>query len=251
MQTRTAVEPIPKSEIRERLYKGYRSYQNAGDPKVERKQRAPYLRRLIKKHLPSDRNVRVLDLGCGSGAMLYFLHEAGYHKVFGIDTSTEQIAKARELGVSEVEQSDALSFVRDAESESYDVIIAFDIIEHLTKPELFELANEIYRVLTPGGLWIAHAPNAEGVFGARIRYADLTHEQAFTHESIEQLGRASGFRTIECFEDEPVMHGFKSVVRWFVWRSARVLLRLYVMAETGNPGHRAVFSQNLLACARK
>lgn len=250
-QTKTAADRIPNSVIRARLYESYRSYQNAGDPQVERKQRAPYLRRLIKMRLPSERDVRVLDLGCGSGAVIYFLLEAGYRNVFGIDTSAEQIAQARELGISEVEQSDVFSFLQGAKSESYDVVIAFDIIEHLTKPELFELAGEIYRVLTPGGLWIVHAPNAEGVFGARIRYADLTHEQAFTRESMEQLGRASSFRAIECFEDEPVVHGVKSMFRWLIWKGARALLRIYVMAETGDVGRRAVFSQNLLACARK
>jgi 2-polyprenyl-3-methyl-5-hydroxy-6-metoxy-1,4-benzoquinol methylase len=250
-QTRAAVDPIRDSAVRDRLYEKYRSYQNAGDPQVERTQRAPYLRRLIKTHLPADRNIRVLDLGCGSGTILHFLIEAGYRNVFGIDTSAEQIAQARELGIGEVEQCDVFSFLQNAEGESYDVVIAFDIIEHLTKPELFELVGEIYRVLTPGGLWIAHAPNAEGVFGARIRYADLTHEQAFTRESIEQLGRVSGFRAVECLEDEPVIHGVKSMGRWLVWKSARALLRIYVMAETGDVGRGAVFSQNLLACARK
>jgi len=178
-------------------------------------------------------------------------------------TSADQIAQAVEFDIGEVLRSDVFSFVRNSESESYDVVIAFDIIEHLTKPELFDLADEIYRVLTPGGFWIAHAPNAEGVFGARIRYSDLTlrrvpcryaplvHEQAFTRESMEQLARAAGFRAIECFEDEPVVHGIKSMIRWLIWKGARALLRIFVMAETGDTGRKALFSQNLLACARK
>ena len=251
IQTIPPLKRTHNSVIRARLYESYRSYQNAGNPQDERKQRAPYLRRLIKTHMPADRNVRILDLGCGSGAIIYFLREAGYRNILGIDTSAEQIAPAAELGIGQVLRSDVFSFVRNTESESYDVVIAFDIIEHLTKPELFHLADEIYRVLTPGGFWIAHAPNAEGVFGARIRYADLTHEQAFTRESMEQLARAAGFRAIECFEDEPVVHGIKSMIRWLIWKGARAVLRIFVMAETGDTGRNALFSQNLLACARK
>lgn len=162
LQTKPPLERTPNSVIRARLYESYRCYQNAGNPQDERNQRAPYLRRLIKIHMPVDRNVRILDLGCGSGAIIYFLREAGYRNILGIDTSAEQIAQAVELGIGEVLRSDVFSFVRNTESESYDVVIAFDIIEHLTKPELFDMADEIYRVLTPGGQWIAHAPNAEG-----------------------------------------------------------------------------------------
>ena len=146
---------------------------------------------------------------------------------------------------------DVFSFLATVDAESYDVITAFDIIEHLTKSELLHLADEVYRTLAPGGRWIIHAPNAEGLLGSRIRYADLTHEQAFTRESIEQLARAAGFRSAECFEDEPIPHGLKSFARLVVWKIGRGLLRVFFMAETGESGRNAIFTQNLLALARK
>ena len=146
---------------------------------------------------------------------------------------------------------DVFSFLATVDAESYDVITAFDIIEHLTKSELLHLADEVYRTLAPGGRWIIHAPNAEGLLGSRIRYADLTHEQAFTRESVEQLARAAGFRSSQCFEDAPIAHGLKSVARLFLWKVARLLLRLFFMAETGDTGRNAIFSQNLLALMRK
>jgi 2-polyprenyl-3-methyl-5-hydroxy-6-metoxy-1,4-benzoquinol methylase len=251
IETRSPSEETPDPAIRARLYEHYRSHHNAGDSQEERKQRAPHLRRFIRVHIPSDRNTRILDLGCGSGTLLHFLKEAGYRRVVGVDSSSEQILQAGEGGINEAHHSDVFGFVDSTRSESYDVVVAFDVIEHLTKSELFKLADGVYRILSPNGLWIIHAPNAEGIFGTRVRYADLTHEQAFTRESMEQLTRAAGFRAIECFEDEPVVHGVKSMIRWLIWKSARALLRIYFMAETGDMGRDAVFSQNLLACARK
>lgn len=206
---------------------------------------------MIRTHFPSDKNARILDLGCGNGTLLYFAREAGYEFICGVDTSSEQIEQARLLGFSEVRQADVFSFLATAAAESYDVITAFDTIEHLTRSELLRLADEVYRTLAPGGRWIIHAPNAEGFLGSRIRYADLTHEQAFTRESVEQLAHAAGFRSVECFEDAPVVHGLKSAARLLVWKAARALLRLFFMAETGDTGRNAIFSQNLLACARK
>jgi 2-polyprenyl-3-methyl-5-hydroxy-6-metoxy-1,4-benzoquinol methylase len=247
-QTNSGLE---SSEVRDRLYERYRSYQSAGSPDDERKQRAPYIRRLISTHFPADRNARVLDLGCGSGTLLYFLRDAGYENISGVDTSSEQIEQARKLGFANVRQADAFTFLETAAAESYEAVAAFDIIEHLTKVELLHLADEIYRTLAPGGVWIIHAPNAEGFLGSRVRYADLTHEQAFTPASVEQLARAAGFRSTECFEDAPIAHGFKSLARLLIWKTGRGLLRLFFMAETGDTRRKAIFSQNLLAVARK
>jgi cyclopropane fatty-acyl-phospholipid synthase-like methyltransferase len=206
---------------------------------------------VIRAHFPADKNARILDLGCGNGTLLYFAREAGYVFIAGVDNSSEQIEEARRLGFREVRQTDIFTFLATVDAESYDAITAFDIIEHLTKSEVLRLADEVYRTLTPGGRWIIHVPNAEGFFGSRIRYADLTHEQAFTRESVEQLARAAGFRSAECFEDAPIAHGLKSVARLFVWKVARGLLRLFLMAETGDAGRKAIFSQNLLALVRK
>ena len=251
IQTDIQRTELDSSTVRQRLYGRYRSNQDVIDPDDERRQRAPYLRHLITTHFPEDKSARILDLGCGSGTFLHFLREAGYESISGVDNSPEQAELARLLGFNEVRQADVSTFLRTEASESYEVITAFDVIEHLTKAELLQLADEVYRTLAPGGRWIIHAPNAEGFMGSRIRYADLTHEQAFTRESVEQLARAAGFNSAQCFEDAPIAHGLKSIARLFVWKCARGVLRLFFMAETGDTGRNAIFSQNLLALVRK
>ena len=246
-----SLSDVDLSAVRDRLYGRYRSNQSAIEPEDERRQRAPYLRRVIAAHFPSDKDSRILDLGCGNGTLLYFAREAGYKFVNGVDTSGEQIEQARLLGFSDVRQTDIFTFLASVDAESHEVITAFDIIEHLNRAELLRLADEVYRTLAPGGRWLIHAPNAEGFMGSRIRYADLTHEQAFTRESVAQLARAAGFSAVECYEDAPVAHGLKSVARLLVWKCARGILRLFFMAETGDTGRSAIFSQNLLAVVRK
>jgi hypothetical protein len=84
-----------------------------------------------------------------------------------------------------------------------------------------------------------------------MRYGDLTHEIAFTRESIAQLLRSSGFAEVRCFEDAPIVHGAKSAVRWVLWKMIRLALRVYIVAETGDTGRECIFSQNLLAVATK
>lgn len=213
--------------------------------------RAPYLRKLIRDHFPADRNAAIMDLGCGHGALIHFSREVGYYNACGVDGSAEQVESARLLGIEGVHKGDVMDTLHDTPSGSQEAVLAFDLIEHFTKPELILLIDEVNRVLKPGGRWIIHAPNAEGPFGGRIRYGDFTHELAFTRTSLDQLLRTSGFAHVNCFEDRPVPHGPKSLVRAGLWLVIRARLLFYIAVETGAFDRQAAFSQNLLAVAIK
>jgi SAM-dependent methyltransferase len=213
--------------------------------------RLPILRKLVRHHVPAEREVAILELGCGHGALLYALQQAGYKNLCGVDGSPEQVAAAQRLGIARVQQGDVMEVLSATAGGVFDVVVAYDLIEHFTKAELIPLVDEVHRVLKPGGRWIIHVPNAESPFGARMRYADFTHEQAFTRGSISQLLLASGFRSVQCFEDRPVMHGLKSAVRAVLWQCLRAGLLFYMAVETGSLDRRVVFSQNLLAVAIK
>jgi hypothetical protein len=107
----------------------------------------------------------------------------------------------------------------------------------------------VFRVLSPDGVCVAHVPNAEGLYGLRVRYGDLTHEQAFTPRSAGQLFRTIGFRQVASFEDKPVMHGLTSVVRRLLWEVGTLPHRVLLAAETGEWGAR--LSQNIVVRAVK
>jgi 2-polyprenyl-3-methyl-5-hydroxy-6-metoxy-1,4-benzoquinol methylase len=231
---------------RERLYARYRSGQ-ATRGFDDRRARAPYLRRVVRRHFPADRDARILDLGCGSGTLLHFLREAGYRQLRGVDRSAEQVEAARGAGVPGVEEGDLAERLARTPTGSIDVIVTWDVVEHMGKDELLAFADEVRRALGPQGRWVLHVPNAESPFGSRVRYADLTHEQAFTRESLAQLAHTAGLARVECHEDEPAVHGVASLGRWVLWRFIRALLRAWLFAETGDPSGRAVFSQNLTA----
>lgn len=242
------------TDYRSRLYARYagaREGAPAPASTADLQPRAAYLTDLIRRHFPADRAARVLDLGCGHGALLHFARRAGYNNLRGVDTSPEQVAAARRLDIHGVELGDVLQTLRGLSEGACDVVVAFDVIEHFTKPEVLEVVDEVRRVLASGGRWILHAPNGESPFAGRIRYGDFTHELAFTHESLSQLLLCSGFSEVRCFEDRPVIHGVVSALRWVSWMCIRALLRFYLAAETGDLAARSIFSQNLLAVAVK
>ena len=203
---------------RSKLYASYVSSGQAGgstptDPEAHFAPRRAFLLHILKTHLPADRDARIVELGCGHGAALYFLQQLGYRNAEGMDISAEQVELAHRLGIATARLGDLESALAAQPDASVDVVLAFDVFEHLDRAELFATTAEVRRVLKPGGICLLHVPNAEGLFGNRVRFGDLTHELAFTPSSVRQLFRCFGFREVLCFEDKPAVHGLKSAVR--------------------------------------
>lgn len=242
-----------KKSWRDRLFAGYVSSGQAGDVVSDADEqfapRKPYIQKLIQSHIPADRNSRILDAGCGSGAWLYFLQQAGYENLMGVDGSSEQVALAHSFGLTFVIRQDILSCLGSLEENSVDVLLLMDVLEHLTREELLDVLDGAFRVLRSGGKCIAHVPNAAGLFGMEIRYGDLTHELAFTPGSVRQVFSLTGFHHVQCFEDKPVVHGVLSRLRRMIWELGTLPARLLRAAETG--GTSFVLSQNMLVTAVK
>ena len=90
--------------------------------------------------------------------------------------------------------------------DDFDVIVAADIIEHLSRPG--QVLRDMCRVLRPGGQVMLSVPNfahwyprtrvALGIFGYDRRgILDETHLRFFTRATLRRLVRASGYDVVE------------------------------------------------------
>ncbi|HEX6979640.1 MAG TPA: class I SAM-dependent methyltransferase [Alphaproteobacteria bacterium] len=243
---------MPHSKYRARIYGHYvdaATERLAPDSLAELAPRLHHLKRLVARHFPADRAAAIFELGCGHGALLHVARTAGYTNIVGVDASPSQVAAAERLGIAGVRQGDLFEAIRALPDSSQDAVIAYDVLEHLDRDELIDVTDEVKRVLKPGGRWILHVPNGASPFVGVTLYGDLTHEVAFTCESLTQLALASGFRSISFYEDEPVAHGLRSTVRLVLWKVIRAILRFYLAVETGVT--QPVLTQNMLAVAIK
>ncbi|MCA0449620.1 MAG: class I SAM-dependent methyltransferase [Proteobacteria bacterium] len=244
---------MTSDRLRKRIYQHYTSATNAPlapDTVDGLSPRAAHLNRMIAEHFPADRAAKILELGCGHGALLHFARLKGYTNMQGVDGSPAQVAAARKLGIDGIREGDLQSALRETQNDSLDAVILFDVLEHLTRDEILDTVDAIHRVLKPGGRLILHVPNGASPFGTLMIYSDLTHEIAFTPESLAQLFLASGWRSVESFEDPPATHGLKSKIRSVLWCTIRAGLRFYLAVETGSREHK-VLTQNLYAVAIK
>jgi len=232
---------------KEQIYDKYVSTgQSTGSESL--KYRKPYIAHVVKNNFPSDRSVRILDLGCGDGAWIHLLSEIGYENTHGVDISSEQIERAKNRGVKNVSKKDAFEHLNQLKNE-IDIMLMIDLIEHFDRSTLIDLIKNAYTSMRKNGKIIIHVPNAQGLFGMSVRYGDLTHEISFTPKSVEQLLRPIGFSDVKVYEHKPVPHGLLSLVRRFVWEIGILPFRLLLRAEA--PGKYPILSQNMLVTAVK
>lgn len=97
---------------------------------------------------------RVLDMGCGTGFNVEYLRDNGYSRVVGLDFSTEALILCQSRNLPYLVCGDGTrSPLRD---ESFDVIMALDLIEHLDDD--VQTLRECARLLRPNGSLVIFVP---------------------------------------------------------------------------------------------
>ena len=167
----------------------------------------------------------------------------------GVDLSPSQVSAASARGLSGVTLAPATDYLMERRGR-YAAITAFSVLEHQTRPELFELLDAIRDGLRAGGLLIAVVPNAKGLFGAHVRFADITHELSFSPLSVSQICAVVGLELTAVLEHGPLVHGVVSAARWTAWQAIRAALLTARLAE-GADWRWPVFTQDLIFVARK
>jgi SAM-dependent methyltransferase len=200
----------------------------------------------LRGWLPADKDAACVDLGCGPGNMLYSLRKLGYRNTSGVDLSAAWMPIAHRV-CQNVTEGDAREYLR-ARPGGFDLITAFDVVEHFRKDEVLDFLDVAYKALRPGGSIILQTPNAESPWGCMHRYHDLTHELAFDPHSLGHCCSLCGFEGFEAREAGPYVHGMASLVRKTVWSTIRAGLALWNLAETGSCGSN-VYTRIFLARA--
>ncbi len=215
-----------------------------------------FFKTYILFHLPSNRGIKILDVGCGSGHLLYALKKDGYNNCFGIDLSKKQIDNAM-LKVDRVELADVFQYLPNHERE-FDVITLIDVAEHFDKDNLFKLLKIIKNSLRPNGILIIHTINGLSPFYRSYFFGDPTHQQIYSPKIIGEYAFLAGFKeyhefpsTPERFPKTESIDSLKSFIRfllkigqWFLWH---LISRIYALIECVAIGaYRRFYTPNFI-----
>ena len=211
----------------------------------------PIFKQTTQGWLPESITANILDLGCGNGTNMNLLkNKLGYCNVYGVDLSESQVSLARQH-VTNVQLGNALDYLGSS-PVTFDLILAFDLVEHLTKIEALKLIQLCFEKLNPGGRVIFQTPNASSPFFGAVRYGDFTHELGFTPHLLGQLLQRDGFVDVKQKETGPLARGYsiKSSIRYVLWQLMRNFLCLYSIIETGSCGDK-IFTRVFVQSAVK
>ncbi len=200
--------------------------------------------------LPSNREAKILDIGCGDGKFLFFLRKNGYTHIEGLEMSTHLADfTAKQVGCPVHVVSDTIEFL-GCHPGRYDTICMNDVLEHIPKPAMISFLSAIGESLKPGGNLVVNVPQASGFTSLYCRYNDFTHETLFTEMSLRQVLRLAGFGDIRFVKENWPL---KLTPRHLAYRFARavwfLLLKLIYFIEQPGEIHPRNFQIRIVASA--
>ncbi|MEO7470258.1 MAG: class I SAM-dependent methyltransferase [Sphingobium limneticum] len=149
------------------------------------------------------RGEKVLEIGFGHGSLLAWLQKSGAD-VYGTELSGRGQALARERGIKVVSTDlDDTSHL----AGKFGLIVAFDVLEHLSYDELRALFAKSATLLRDGGSFVARFPNGASPFARPLQHGDITHITTLTASKIEQLLLGVPLRIVRASDPIPHFHG--------------------------------------------
>ena len=150
---------------------------------------------------------RVLDLGCGNGALLAHLRDKRRCTGYGIEIDDANVLACTQRGVNVIQLNleEGLAIFED---QSFDVVLQLDTMQHLRHTE--RLLRETARVGRVGVISFpnfAHWPNRLRVVTGRMpvtkalpyQWYDTPNIRVGTYADCEVLLRKDGFQVLDAF----------------------------------------------------
>lgn len=233
------------SDLHTRLQSDYAELQAKQKSPATRMASIGRLQRMLAPHLPATCE-EALDLGAGQGELVEALQRLGFTQATGVELSPSQVQLAEVHGCKAVRQGDGGQALADLPEACLDLVVCFDVFEHLSHDTCAQWFTHIRRVLRPGGRLIGHVPNGLSPFAGSVYWGDLTHLWCPVPESIQVFCRNSGLRWLGAYENIGASPGLKGRLRLLAWRGVRAVLAAASTIETGRSGFGWPWSRTFL-----
>lgn len=197
----------------------------------------------------SVRGLKVGELGYGNGTFAGWVRIAGGYWV-GREANLALEQRAKQAGFNVI-ASDA-DFSAACGPGKLDLIVAFDVIEHLELDAIRSFFNEAKEALGHGGVMLVRLPSGDSPFSGAIYRGDLTHRTLLGSGAVRQLATEAGLEV--CQVRSPVLpvcglgpvRGARRMAVRLIQQLAFWFVRRFLM------GHgSAVVSPNMILVMRK
>ncbi|MGH8013676.1 MAG: class I SAM-dependent methyltransferase [Candidatus Binataceae bacterium] len=166
----------------------------------------------------------ILDLGCGTGAWLKRMHDAGYRELWGVDRDAKGFA-AKEVVRFIPADLGGNEKVIEATRTDFKLATIIEVIEHVANPQ--KLVECAFRALAPGGWMLITSPNVYSL-RARARF--------FAFGGMPFFERRAHSVPVEADHIHPIL--LEAYERKIFTPLGLILTRLWTHPEHGSVGSR-------------
>lgn len=142
---------------------------------------------LIKKYKSEDKKLKILDVGCACGNLLFYLREKGFENLYGIDYNKKLIEN---IDFKDIKVAECDAKKTDFQEDFFDVIISSDSLEHMDDD--LAVLSEMRRILNKDGILIVFVP----AFNFLWSYHDVInrHKRRYNLRDLYKKVETTGFR---------------------------------------------------------
>ena len=187
----------------------------------------------------------VLEIGYGNGSFLGWCNQEKI-SICGVETDIDLLSRAKRNGFS-VFQS-----VAKIKSKKFDLIVLFDVLEHIPQNKILSLMKQLNHLLEKNGNIVIRVPNGSSPFGLSNQHGDITHITIISATKLAYWSKLSQLKITYCGSDfNPIYNGsiLKTPSRLIKKVLCIVLEKLvrYIFS----PQSKGVLSANLLCFLKK
>ncbi len=157
----------------------------------------------------SKSKLKVLDAGCGTGAVLDRLED--YVECYGIDSSEEAIKFCKMRGLNNVVKASITSVPFN--DNFFHIVTSLDVLYHLQVKSDTEALKELYRVLKKNGILILNLPSYDFLTSEHDKAIHTRHR--YVKSELRQKVEQTGFDIIRITYRNTILFPLFFVTRLF------------------------------------
>lgn len=155
--------------------------------------------------IPKKR-LKLLDLGFGQGYIEEFLEDRKRDlEIYGVDISKAAVKRARKKFIGKFIHGNILQLKKSYTNNFFDLIVAIEVIEHISPHNVLKFYRDIYSLLKPKGILIISTPLNEHLKDKKGNPSG--HVRDYYPEVVIKEMEISGFKTT----DIHFFHAFKNL----------------------------------------
>lgn len=155
---------------------------------LSRREEADFAALLRRAGVQVPPGTPVLEIGFGNGTLLEFGRRRGW-QMHGTEANPGLVECARRKGFSATHTETLAHFPAAA----FDMVTAFDVMEHIPLDHLPAFLIDVRRVLRPNGVFASRFPNGDSPIGRHLQNGDPTHRTPIGSIRARLLARQAGF----------------------------------------------------------